>query len=113
MGLVKGVEPYIKPKPKVEVPRADNFVFRLHYRVRSCFMLIYYRSSKSYYIKHLIPSRTDMYWIFTSFQATFAFLAVASILVSSYAYIDSKGSNIQCMINKVSNAMQSNVNSDT
>jgi len=64
LGLVKGVEPYIKPKPKVEVPRADNFVFRLHYR------------------------------------ATFAFLAVASILVSSYSYIDSKGSAIQCMINK-------------
>ena len=34
LGLVKNVEPYIKPKPKVEVPRADNFVFRLHYRVR-------------------------------------------------------------------------------
>ena len=31
--LVKGVQPYVKPKPKVEVPRADNFVFRLHYRV--------------------------------------------------------------------------------
>ena len=34
LGLVKNVQPYIKPKPKVEVPRADNFVFRLHYRVR-------------------------------------------------------------------------------
>ena len=33
IGLVKGVQPYFKPKPKVEVPRADNFVFRLHYRV--------------------------------------------------------------------------------
>ena len=35
LNLVKGVEPYIKPKPKVEVPRADNVVFRLHYRVRN------------------------------------------------------------------------------
>lgn len=64
LSLVNGAKPYIKPKPKVDVPRADNLVFRLHYR------------------------------------ATFAFLAVCSILVSSYTYIDSAGSAIQCMINK-------------
>ena len=40
LGLVKNVEPYIKPKPKVEVPRADNFVFRLHYRVRKAGIII-------------------------------------------------------------------------
>ena len=33
LGLVKGAHPYVKPKPKVEVPRADSLVFRLHYRV--------------------------------------------------------------------------------
>ena len=34
LSLVNGAKPYIKPKPKVDVPRADNLVFRLHYRVK-------------------------------------------------------------------------------
>ena len=33
LGLFGKVTPYIKPKRKVDVPRPDNFVFRLHYKV--------------------------------------------------------------------------------
>jgi len=58
------VQPYIVPKPKAEVPRPDNLVFKLHYK------------------------------------ATFVILALASLLVSTYEYIDSAGSAIQCMFDK-------------
>jgi len=58
------VQPYIVPKPKAEVPRPDNVVFKLHYKV------------------------------------TFAILALASVMVSTYQYIDSAGSAIQCMFDK-------------
>lgn len=64
LSMFKDVRPYLVPKPKAEVPRPDNLVFKLHYKV------------------------------------TFAILAVASVLVSTYQYIDSKGSAIQCMFDK-------------
>lgn len=63
--LFQGVIPYIKPKPRGPgLPKVDNVVFRLHYKV------------------------------------TFAALIVASILVSSYSFIDTAGSAIQCMMDK-------------
>ena len=33
LGLFYSVKPYIKAKRKVDVPRPDNFVFKLHYQV--------------------------------------------------------------------------------
>jgi len=60
LGLFTSVKPYIKAKRKVEVPRPDNFVFKLHYKV------------------------------------TFAILLISVILVSTYSYIDSSNSAIQC-----------------
>ena len=33
LGLFIRVKPYIKAKRKVDVPRPDNFVFKLHYKV--------------------------------------------------------------------------------
>ena len=63
LGLFKGVEKYVRPKP-TPVPRPDNFVFKLHYKV------------------------------------TFSILMVATILVSTYDYIDSSGSAIQCLFDK-------------
>lgn len=64
LGLFSKVTPYVKPKPKAEVPRPDNIIFRLHYRT------------------------------------TFSILLVACIMVSSYSYIDSSDSAIQCMMDK-------------
>ncbi len=32
--LFGNVKPMVAPKPKIQVPRPDNIVFRLHYRVR-------------------------------------------------------------------------------
>jgi hypothetical protein len=32
------VKPYLKTKPKGEVPRPDNLVFRLHYKVSLLFI---------------------------------------------------------------------------
>ena len=32
--LFGNVKPYLKPKPKGQVPRPDNLVFKLHYKVR-------------------------------------------------------------------------------
>jgi len=64
LGMFNSVKPYVVPKPKVDVPRPDNAVFRLHYKL------------------------------------TVAVLLVGTILVSSYGYIDSSGSAIQCMMDK-------------
>ncbi len=33
LSMFKGVTPYLTPKPKTLVPRPDNVVFRMHYRV--------------------------------------------------------------------------------
>jgi len=63
-GLFNSVKPYLKPKRKVDVPRPDNLIFKLHYKV------------------------------------TFTILLVSTILVSSYQYIDSSGSAIQCLFEK-------------
>jgi len=62
--LFKDAEKLIYRKPKVQDPRPDNVVFRLHY------------------------------------QYTFTVLSVCVILVTSYGYIDSAGSAIQCMADK-------------
>ena len=35
LGLFKQVEPYLKTKRKIDVPRPDNLVFKLHYKVQS------------------------------------------------------------------------------
>ena len=32
LGMFNSVKPYVVPKPKVDVPRPDNAVFRLHYK---------------------------------------------------------------------------------
>ena len=32
LGMFNSVKPYVVPKPKVDVPRLDNAVFRLHYK---------------------------------------------------------------------------------
>ena len=32
-GLFNSVKPYLKPKRKVDVPRPDNLIFKLHYKV--------------------------------------------------------------------------------
>jgi len=74
LGLFGKVTPYIKPKRKVDVPRPDNFVFRLHYKV------------------------------------TFAILATSVILVSTYSYIDSSGSAIQCLYDKGTGIPQDVIN---
>ncbi len=31
--LFEGLVPYLVPKPKIDVPKADNLTFRLHYQV--------------------------------------------------------------------------------
>ena len=62
MKLFDDVKPLVSSKPKVQVPRPDNVVFKLHYKL------------------------------------TFALLLVCSILVSSYSYIDSSDSAIQCLM---------------
>jgi len=61
---LKGTKNFLRRKKKIQDPRPDNFIFRLHY------------------------------------QFTFGFFAVACTLVTSYSYIDSKGSAIQCMADK-------------
>ena len=61
---LKGTKTLLKRKKKIDDPRPDNFVFRLHY------------------------------------QFTFGILAIACTLVTSYGYIDSSGSAIQCMTDK-------------
>jgi len=61
---LKGTKTLLRRKTKIQDPRPDNFVFRLHY------------------------------------QFTFGILAVACTLVTSYSYIDSSGSAIQCMTDK-------------
>ena len=33
VGLFDSVKKFVAPKPRVKVPRPDNYVFRLHYRV--------------------------------------------------------------------------------
>jgi len=63
-GLLKGTKTYLRRPKKIDKPRPDNFVFRLHY------------------------------------QFTFGILAICCLLVTSYGYIDSKGSAIQCMLDK-------------
>ena len=35
LGMFNSVKPYVVPKPKVDVPRPDNAVFRLHYKASS------------------------------------------------------------------------------
>lgn len=60
----KGTKQFLTRKPKIQQPRPDNFVFRLHY------------------------------------QFTFGLLGVAVVLITSYAYIDTSGSAIQCMTDK-------------
>eukprot|EP00092_Neocalanus_flemingeri_P013786 GFUD01014871.1.p1 GENE.GFUD01014871.1~~GFUD01014871.1.p1 ORF type:complete len:406 (+),score=119.28 GFUD01014871.1:84-1301(+) len=60
----KGTKGLLKRKTKIQDPRPDNFVFRLHY------------------------------------QFTYGILAIACTLVTSYQYIDSSGSAIQCMTDK-------------
>lgn len=74
LGLFSGVKPYIKPKKKVDFPRPDNIVFKLHYK------------------------------------ATFSILLVATILVSSYQFIDSSGSAIQCLFDKGTGIPQAVIN---
>merc|ERR1711862_870172 len=74
LGLFAGVKPFIKPKRIVDVPRPDNFVFKLHYKV------------------------------------TFAILGVCVILVSTYQYIDSSGSPMQCLFDKGTGIPQKVVN---
>ena len=32
LGMFSKVQPYLVPKPKVDVPRPDNAVFRFHYK---------------------------------------------------------------------------------
>lgn len=40
LGLFGSVKPFLKPKPKIKVPRPDNLVFRMHYRLTfSIFMV--------------------------------------------------------------------------
>ena len=46
-----------------------------------------------------IVRSTRIAWLY--FQLTVAVLLVGTILVSSYGYIDSSGSAIQCMMDKV------------
>ena len=43
LGMFNSVKPYVVPKPKVDVPRPDNAVFRLHYKA----------SMRRYFIKSL------------------------------------------------------------
>ena len=61
---LKGTKKLLRRKKKIQAPRPDNFIFRLHY------------------------------------QYTFGILAIACILVSSYSYIDTQSSAIQCMADK-------------
>jgi len=61
---LQGTKKLLRRKTKIQKPRPDNFIFRLHY------------------------------------QFTFGILAIATVLVTSYAYIDTKGSAIQCMVDK-------------
>jgi len=63
-GALKGAKGALQRKKKVEDPRPDNFIFRLHY------------------------------------QYTFGILIIAATLNKSYEYVDSKGSDIQCMTDK-------------
>lgn len=59
-----GTKKLLRRPKKIDKPRPDNFVFRLHY------------------------------------QFTFGILAICCFMVTSYEYIDSKGSSIQCMLDK-------------
>merc|ERR1711915_791002 len=61
---LRGTKDLLRRKTKIQKPRPDNFVFRLHY------------------------------------QFTFGILAIATVLVTSYGYIDTAGSAIQCMVDK-------------
>ena len=63
LGMFNSVKPYVVPKPKVDVPRPDNAVFRLHYK--ASLPLICRR--RRYFIK----SATFMKRLFGKFQAFF------------------------------------------
>ena len=57
LGMFNSVKPYVVPKPKVDVPRPDNAVFRLHYKA----------SMPRYFIKSF-RSRQHFYNIFRTFM---------------------------------------------
>jgi len=78
LGLFSNVKPLVKSKSLSHTPRPDNVVFKLHYKV---------------HCKTIKSPINDFFYI----QLTFAAMLVCSILVSSYSYIDSSGSAIQCM----------------
>jgi len=40
LGIFAGVRPYLTPKPPAEVPRPDNFIFKLHYKVTFAILLL-------------------------------------------------------------------------
>ena len=38
LGMFDKVKPLLTPKPKIQVPRPDNVVFRMHYKVTQTFI---------------------------------------------------------------------------
>ena len=55
LGLFGSVRPYLKPKRKVDVPRPDNLIFKLHYKVsKSDESPTILRNSGMYIFRHCI-----------------------------------------------------------
>ena len=67
-------------KSRTDKPRPDNIVFRIHYQ---------YTFSSKY-----LDDITKI------FRYTFSILCLFCVMVTSYGYIDSSGSAIQCMTDK-------------
>jgi len=40
LGILNSFKPYVVPKPPAEVPRPDNFIFKLHYKVTFVILLL-------------------------------------------------------------------------
>ena len=60
------------------------------------------KSAKPLFVRKSVPSpRPDNNVFRLHYRLTCGLLAVSAVLVSSYSYIDSSGSAIQCMSGKV------------
>ena len=121
-GFPQGGKNFIKRKDKRKTPRADNFVFRLHYQftfgilvsvtVFSCdaslalFLVMERqenRNSVSVAFITTFPSQqkaTVLDAMITISMTSFLSQWVAMMLVAGQNYIDSSGSAIQCMQDK-------------
>ncbi|TRY79253.1 hypothetical protein TCAL_16083, partial [Tigriopus californicus] len=67
LGLAKEVKPFLKAKPKVKHPRADNVVFGLHYKVTFSILLIFSALVSSYNYFDSSGSAIQYCWMMSTF----------------------------------------------